>query len=136
MKTRTTSALSRYYAERFSSALQLFRGRGVLQGKHSITIKTLLCFLSTLALITAFASLDSHRLDIDVLFSSSGVAALFAFALTEGRGPARLARAERLARLAYSERPARSAPSAQLARFPGLVAGFEPPQPHPLKQAA
>jgi len=52
-------------------------------------MKTLISLLSTLALITAIASLDSHRLDGGVLFPAFAVASLVAFALTEGHGPAR-----------------------------------------------
>ena len=61
-------------------------------------MKTLLSLLSTLALITALASLDSQRLDAGVLFPAFAVAALVAFALTEGRGPARPSLAERFSR--------------------------------------
>jgi hypothetical protein len=82
-------------------------------------MKTLLCFLSTFALTTAIASLDGYRLDVGVLFCSFAVAALFAFALTEGRGPARPARYTRLAiALTESRGPVRSARSARPAPFP------------------
>ncbi len=76
-------------------------------------MKTLLCFLSTFALITAIASLDGYRLDVGVLFSSFAVAALFAFALTEGRGPARPARYTQLAYVLTEDRglPSRRVPS-------------------------
>jgi hypothetical protein len=119
MYTRMTSVLIRPYVARFSSALQLLRERGVLQGKHSIAIQTLLCFLSTFALIITMASLDGYRLDVDVLFSSFAVAALFAFALTEGRRPARPTRYAQLGfALTESRRPVRPARSARLAPFP------------------
>jgi hypothetical protein len=52
-------------------------------------MKTLITLLSTFALIVAVSSLDSHRLDADVLFPAMAVAAVFAFALTEGRRPVR-----------------------------------------------
>ena len=81
-------------------------------------MKTLLSLLSTLALITAIASLDSHRLDAGVLFPALAVGAVFAIALTEGRGPARPALAERFSRL------------------PGPVVHFESPRHHHLKLAA
>ena len=141
MKTRLTSVLFRRCASRLASGLRLFREGGVLRGKHSITLKTLLCFFSTFALITVIATLDSHRLDVDVLFSSFGVAGLFAVALTEGRGPARPALSLRfnrpapsaqLARPVPSVRLARPIPSVRLARFPG----FESPQPQSSKVAA
>jgi hypothetical protein len=81
-------------------------------------MKTLLCFLSTFALITAIASLDGYRLDVGVLFSAFAVAALFAFALTEGRGPARPARYTRHAlALTESRGPVRPARSARLAPY-------------------
>ena len=62
-------------------------------------MKTLLSLLSTLALITAIASLDGYRLDAGMLFSACAVAALAAFALTEGRGPVRPTFTERFSRL-------------------------------------
>jgi hypothetical protein len=52
-------------------------------------MKTLTSLISILALIIAISSLDSHRLDAGVLFPAFAVAALVAFALTEGRAPAR-----------------------------------------------
>jgi len=110
--------LIRHDAATFSQVLQLFPGRGVFQGKHSIALKTLLCFLSIFALITAIALLDGYRLDGGVLSSSFAVAALFAFALTEGHGPAR------------------PALSAGLARRGDLVIGFESAQSQPMKRAA
>jgi len=61
-------------------------------------MKTLLSLLSTLALITAIASLDSHRLDPGVLFPAFAVATLAAFALTEGRGPVRPSLTDRFSR--------------------------------------
>jgi hypothetical protein len=69
--------------------LQLFHPRGVLPGNHSITMKTLLSLLSTLALITGIASLDTHQWNADVLFPALAVAALFALALADGPRPAR-----------------------------------------------
>jgi hypothetical protein len=103
---------------RFSAGLQLFRRWGVLQGNHTIAMKTLLSFLSTLALITTIASLDSHRFDAGVLFPAFAVAALSAFALTEGRGPARPALSERFT------------------RFPPAGPRFESPRRQSLKLAA
>jgi hypothetical protein len=140
MKTLNASVLYRRCASRFTSGLKLFREEGAFRGKHSIALKTLLCFFSTVALITVIATLDSHRLDVDVLFSSFGVAGLFAVALTEGRGPARPALALRfarpapsaqIARPALSVRLARPTSSPRLARFPG----FESPQSQSLKAA-
>jgi hypothetical protein len=81
-------------------------------------MKTLISLLSTLALIVAVSSLDSHRLDADVLFPALAVAAVFAFALTEGRGPARPALVE------------------HFSRFPRPVAHFESRRQQPLKMAA
>jgi hypothetical protein len=81
-------------------------------------MKTLLSLLSTLALITTVATLDSHRLDPGVLFPAFAVAVLVAFALTEGRGPARPVLSERFA------------------RFPRPVTRFESPRRQSLKLAA
>jgi hypothetical protein len=61
-------------------------------------MKTLLSLLSTLALITALVTLDGQRLDAGVLFSAFAVAALVAFALTEGHGPARPSLSEHFSR--------------------------------------
>jgi hypothetical protein len=61
-------------------------------------MKTLFSFLSILALMIAISSLDSHRLDADVLFPALAVATVFAFALTEGRSPARPTLSERFTR--------------------------------------
>jgi len=80
-------------------------------------MKTLLSLLSTLALITAIASLDSHRLDAGVLFPALAVAALVAFALTEGRDSARPTLTDRFSR---TTRPA---------------VNFGTPRPHRLKPA-
>ena len=55
-------------------------------GQQPINMKTFLSLFSTLVLILALASLDRQRLDPDVLFSALAVAAVSAFALTEGRG--------------------------------------------------
>ncbi len=81
-------------------------------------MKTLLSLFSTLALIIALASLDSHRLDAGVLFPAFAVAVLVAFALTEGRGPARPTLTERFT------------------RFPQSVGRYASPRRPHLKQAA
>ena len=138
MKTLLTSDPIRHGAACFSSARPLSRERGVFQGRHSIALKTLLCFLSIFALITVLASLDGYRVDGGVLASSFAVAALFALALTEGRGPARPPLS--MPRPAFSRtddrEPARSALFAGLARRRGLVTGFGSPESQTMKRAA
>jgi hypothetical protein len=114
MNTPMTSVLIPPSATASSAAPLFSRGHRI----HSITLNTLLCFAATLAAVTAVVSLDTHHLDTDVLFLSFSVAGLFAVALTEGRGPARQARSERLA------------------RFPSLAASTKSPEPQTSKVAA
>jgi hypothetical protein len=47
-------------------------------------MKTLLSFLYTFGVIAGAVSLDSYRLDPEVLFTAVAVAALFALALNDG----------------------------------------------------
>ncbi len=55
------------------------------QGNNSITtMKTLLSLLYTFGVTAGAVSLDSYRLDPEVLFTALAVAALFALALNDG----------------------------------------------------
>jgi hypothetical protein len=95
-----------------------FRGLLGFGGKPSITMKTVLSLVTPLALIIAAIALDTQRLNAGVLFSALAVAALFAFALHDGR------------------RPVYQVPSARLARFPAPTRYSLPRRSRPLDLAA
>ena len=67
-----------------------FCARAVFFMQPSTTMKTLLSFLSTFALISGIASLDAQHWDSGILFPALVVAMLAAFALADGPRPARL----------------------------------------------
>jgi hypothetical protein len=68
-------------------------------GDHSITtMKTLFALFYTFGVTAGAVSLDSYRLDPEVLFTAVAVAALFALALNDGYRPRRAVGTTRVTR--------------------------------------
>lgn len=83
-----------------------FPAAACFQGNHSIPImKTLFSLLCTFGVTAGAMSLDSYRLDPEVLFTAVAVAALFALALNDGCRVRRPLRAGSVARFP-SRKPA------------------------------